>query len=390
MLAILGILGLVLLFLITRPFTILFHELGHAIPAIILTKEKVTIYLGSYGSAENSFRINIGMLEIYAKKSILWNSGLCIHSPNISFSGDVITTIGGALFTLIIGIVSTYLIIHFDAHGALKLIAAFFLLSAIFDLYINLTPDKEPIHIYNDCEVYNDGYRLKLLFSGKRFLVQYGKVTKIYDREDYNNAAILMEQLILKFPHVIHQAHLENLYSLLIESLVQIRDFKKALDINQIFIVKYSPSSEDYARSGLIKSYLGLGEESLIDYDKALSIDSENRFALCNKSFQLNLLSRYDEAIFYSNEALHYYPKCAYSYNNRGLAKIYLGRVEDGLKDLHYTIALDANYSYTYLSLGIYNLKMGDKQEALKQFKKAKMLDENTYQIDDHIKSIRI
>jgi hypothetical protein len=36
------------IFIITRFSTVLFHEVGHAIPALVFTKEKVIIYLGSY------------------------------------------------------------------------------------------------------------------------------------------------------------------------------------------------------------------------------------------------------------------------------------------------------------------------------------------------------
>jgi len=57
------LLSLILLVLLTRPLTVIFHELGHAIPAILLTKEKVTVYIGSYGDPKKSLRIKIGLLD---------------------------------------------------------------------------------------------------------------------------------------------------------------------------------------------------------------------------------------------------------------------------------------------------------------------------------------
>ena len=59
------ILGILTLVIITKPFTVLFHELGHAIPAMIMTKEGATIYVGSYGDQKQSFKIHIAGLEIW-------------------------------------------------------------------------------------------------------------------------------------------------------------------------------------------------------------------------------------------------------------------------------------------------------------------------------------
>jgi hypothetical protein len=47
-------LGLVVLGIV-RLSTLL-HELGHAIPMLLLTKQTVTIYIGSYADKRNSFR----------------------------------------------------------------------------------------------------------------------------------------------------------------------------------------------------------------------------------------------------------------------------------------------------------------------------------------------
>ncbi|MBK8341854.1 MAG: M50 family metallopeptidase [Bacteroidetes bacterium] len=47
-----------LLVFITRTFTVLFHELGHAIPAILMSKKAVTIYIGSYGDPKRAGILN--------------------------------------------------------------------------------------------------------------------------------------------------------------------------------------------------------------------------------------------------------------------------------------------------------------------------------------------
>jgi hypothetical protein len=71
-------LGLVL---ITRPVTVLLHELGHAIPAILLTRQKVTIYIGSHGDPKKSLKFKLGLLEGYFRYNPFdWNRGLCVPS----------------------------------------------------------------------------------------------------------------------------------------------------------------------------------------------------------------------------------------------------------------------------------------------------------------------
>jgi len=53
------------LVLLTRQLSVFFHELGHAIPALVLTKEKVTIYIGSFGDPNKSLKIPIVPLTIF-------------------------------------------------------------------------------------------------------------------------------------------------------------------------------------------------------------------------------------------------------------------------------------------------------------------------------------
>ncbi|MCH8904747.1 MAG: hypothetical protein IIA45_12645, partial [Bacteroidetes bacterium] len=85
--------------IILRPFTVLFHELGHGITALLLTKEKVTLYIGSYGDPKNSFKFSLGRLEFFIKYfSVLWEIGLCVHqSKNIPLNRQILITLFGPI-----------------------------------------------------------------------------------------------------------------------------------------------------------------------------------------------------------------------------------------------------------------------------------------------------
>jgi hypothetical protein len=72
----LSIIALVLLLGLAFFVTVTLHELGHAIPALLMTKDEVTIYIGSIGSPYNSFHLAIGRLEFYCKYRIARDSSI--------------------------------------------------------------------------------------------------------------------------------------------------------------------------------------------------------------------------------------------------------------------------------------------------------------------------
>ena len=68
-------------FLLARLLTVLLHELGHAIPAILLTQQQVTVYIGSYGDPKNTLKLNLGMMEIFFRYNFFaWRIGMCVSS----------------------------------------------------------------------------------------------------------------------------------------------------------------------------------------------------------------------------------------------------------------------------------------------------------------------
>src|ERR1041385_9467868 len=64
-----------------RPVVVLLHELGHALFATIIARQKIVIFLGSYGDKERSANVNFGVLEIwFTGNPFLWQYGLCVPS----------------------------------------------------------------------------------------------------------------------------------------------------------------------------------------------------------------------------------------------------------------------------------------------------------------------
>lgn len=141
MLFFLGLLAV--LRLVVWPLVILLHELGHAVPALLFTRARVTIYLGSYGDRDHSWRMQVGLLEIYWKKwSLYWSGGLCVPSSQnmTTAQQQVIMLLGGVLVSLAVAALGFYGALVFDLHGSVKLFMFMLTLFAAFTLVTNLVP----------------------------------------------------------------------------------------------------------------------------------------------------------------------------------------------------------------------------------------------------------
>jgi tetratricopeptide (TPR) repeat protein len=372
---------LALLVLITRPFTVLFHELGHAIPALLLTKERVTIYIGSYGDPSKSLNLNLGFLEIWFRfNPFAWRGGLCVPSaPNVSINRQIIYTLSGPLASFFIGCIACYLTFSFDLHGALKLFFVVFLGSTIFDLFVDLIPNKKRITLYSGSFAYNDGYSLQRLFYYKKFSKEYEQASHFYNQGRYADAAHLFNSILTKgFKD-------EHLFQLAIASYLQVGNYYCSKDLIDDLILRGNGTSDDYANAGFVYSQCELHNEALDFYDKSLQQNANNKLSLNNKGYTLNLLDRYAEAIPLFDKAIEIDKTFAYSYNNRGLSKIKIGKTNEGLEDIKQSFELDKDNSYAYRNLGIYHLDRGEFDEAYKLFIKSKELDPSTHMIDNLI-----
>ncbi len=200
---------------IIRPLTVLLHELGHAIPAILLTKEKVTIYIGSYQNPEKSLKLRFGrLLEIlFRYNPFAWRLGLCIPSAKeISINKQIVYTLTGTITSFILGGITCCITFSYDLQGFLKFFLIIFLALAIIDLLGNLIPDQNPIELPDGSVIFNDGYALKYLFKLKKLDNLYLNAVDMYNNQQYADAAT-------KFEQVLAHVETEEIFRLTIASL---------------------------------------------------------------------------------------------------------------------------------------------------------------------------
>lgn len=159
------LLGFVLL---VYPLLVLLHELGHAVPALLFTRARVAVYLGTYGDHDNSWRLRVGLLEIYLKKwTFFWSKGLCVpSSSDMTTTQQVLMTLGGVTVSLAIAVLGFYGALLFDWHGAVKLFLFLLTIFAVVTLITNLIPREY-------AGLASDGLLLKQLLTGKRLAATF-------------------------------------------------------------------------------------------------------------------------------------------------------------------------------------------------------------------------
>jgi hypothetical protein len=158
--------------LIVLPLLILLHELGHAVPALLFTKSSVTMYLGSHGESVNMWRIQIGSLEVYLKRSIFWRKGLCLYAgTGLSKAQQCVIILGGVMVSVLLAAFGFYGALAINLHGSVKLFMFLLFMYATFSVVTNLVPSRRG-------GIPNDGLLLKMLLLGDRPTVSFAPELK--------------------------------------------------------------------------------------------------------------------------------------------------------------------------------------------------------------------
>jgi tetratricopeptide (TPR) repeat protein len=380
------LINVAIFFLIVRPLTAFVHELGHAIPALLITRKKVSVYVGSYGDRRGSVRVNLGLLEIAFKyRPFKWLEGVCyVKSEGLSINKVIIYIICGPFASIVLALTGSYLAFTYDFHGFFKLVLVLFVASAIFDLFVNLVAHGSPVTLDDGSKSFSDGDQLRRLFYYKRIEKPYDEAIDLYNKHEYDKASSIFTSLIEK------DLGDEQIFRLNILSLIYTKNYSKALSIHHTMTSKYSLICSDYVNVGLIKSYLNKHDESLIYYEKALELEPENATALNNLGYEYLLKEHYDKAFDYLNKALSHQPEFSYALSNRGYCYIRTGKLEDGYKDLTIALSLDDKDADTYRNLGVYYGELNDYRKALEFFHKARELNNDVLWISGLIKDAEV
>lgn len=370
-----------------RMLVIIFHELGHAIAALIYSDEKVSVYIGSYGNPEKSFRFQIKRLECFIKYNVFaWKGGLCIpHGKNISWKSRIKITLFGPLTTLIIGSVAAASLLLFDTYSLPNILLFALAFSCGLDFIFNIIPRKTQIKLHNGSFANNDGKQLLHLWNIRNVYNSFHKASNHYMEKEYTEAAELFKNCIDEV------SKNKDVYKLTIASYLNAKNYEKAIALNKKYTELYESDFdlEDFVSIGVIEIYRENYTKAFELFEEALESTADNHIILNNCGYALGLLERYDEAIVYLDKAILIDETFAYAWNNRGYAKIMLGQLADGYSDLLKALQLDDQNSYAYFYLGIYHFQLKEYQKAFDFYKKAFDLDPKTHKIQEYIDEVK-
>ena len=150
------------------------------------------------------------------------------------------------------------------------------------------------------------------------------------------------------------------------DDLGAIKDFTNAIEINPY-------AAESYINRGL--SYRELGDYfgAMSDLSKAIELDSNfSEKAYYNRGYiRMSLVKDYEGAIEDFTKAIELNPKKSNAFNNRGLAKNYLGDYEGAIADFTKAIELNPSDAMHYSNRGIVKRASGNYKGAIEDYTKA-------------------
>jgi len=371
------------LVLMTRSLTTLVHELGHAIPSLLFTKEEVIICVGSYENLNKSTGFKLGRLTTFFTLNIFnWNSGLCLHKGVTTFLQNFLIILGGPLASLLLGLSLIYAVKHWQGEESLVVVVVFLLVSAIWDFISNIIPHEKPLVTHNGNIVYNDGRQLQLLLAQQRLPTDHQQAIELFRAGKYQAVVDVLKQAPLTN---LKTKELQRIY---VESLMQSDQVPEAEQQFYDFFGTTELKSPDFALIAAIKMRQNQYADALQAYDRAIYLDFTNPLLLNEKGLCHTNLADYKDAIVAFSKSILHNPDYYQSMVNRAYALIKMERLDLAERDLNSALALNPDYSKTYFCLGLLKKEAGKREEALTYLLKAEAMGFEHHGLDYYIAEV--
>ena len=366
-----------------RLLTTVIHELGHAIPALLLTKEKVTVYMGSHGNPEKSMQFHLGRLECFFKFNLFyWKGGLCVmHEKDISVRTSFIVTIFGPLLSLIVAGIGILILSMNEFGDVTKLVIFALIFSCVVDFLNNIFPNKDTITLHDGTFTNNDGMQLLTLLKFRKSYRKFQLGKHYLENSAFADAADTFEEG-LKFKN-----NEDVFYRLAIYANLMQQNFDKAKTLQDAFTKNCKDlfDTSDYINLSVIQSHFEAYDEVIISTSKVLEEDPNNTDVLNNRGYAYGMLDKHAEAITDLDKAITLEPEFAFAWNNRGFSKLKLGQLEEAYQDIDKSLKLDIENPYGYRNLGLYYFYKKDYQKALDLYQKANEINPKTVLLQEYI-----
>lgn len=367
--------------LMTRSITTLIHEMGHAIPSLLFTKEEVIICVGSYENLNKSKGIKLGRLTIFFTLNVFnWETGLCLHQGVTTFFQNFLIILGGPLASLLVGLGMVFWIKSGAIQESFVVVGVFLLVSALWDFISNIIPNKQPLVTHNGNIVYNDGYQLKRLLAKQRLPKYQQEALEKYQKREYREVLHL-----LKEESQLKDNRLQLAY---VESLLHMQQLEAAENTFYQYFGNLELKSFHYGLIARIKMEQQEHRNALQAYDRAIYLDFKNPLLLNQKGLCHISLAEYEEAVVAFSKSVLHNPDFYDSLANRGYAFIKLEQYQEAARDLAFALRLQPNYPKTFFYLGLLEKAEGRKEAALTYLTKAKEMGFQHHGLDYFIAEV--
>ena len=364
-------LGGLALMVFLRSFTTLVHELGHAIPALWFTQAPVEVYVGSYGSLDNSLSFSLGRLRFILRwNPFQWQLGMCRHQGDMPIWQHLIVLMGGPLASILLAGLGLVLIVFLSLSTTWLYIVALFAGGAVIDLVVNLSIYDRAILMHDGQRVYSDGYQIRDLLRVIGLPEQYWEAKAALERGELEQCKSLCVGLL---EDGYHQKKVYECYQ---EALLEEQDYEQFLLVYQEYKTHHRLLPWDFFRIADAYEQLGQLGQALRYFDHYLYLQFADSVARYRVGRIHSKQGDYTMALDNLNLALEIDPYHFPSLVLRAYCYLRQGQIEKaGLEleraQLSEEAAQSAELAYYQ---GLYFEKINRREDALNAFLQAQEL----------------
>lgn len=373
-LGIVWVLGIIFL----RSITTFFHEMGHALPALLFTKkEKVNVLVGTYGDISNCLQINLGRLALYLKLNVFnWRIGLCTHGQVKGLLPKLLVILGGPIASVLIGGIALYIILAKDFSQGWLIFGVLFFISAVFDFLVNIDPSHTPIKLYDGSVTYSDGAQLVNAIKYRDLPDAYYEAEQLFFKKEVEAARMICEALAKE------KIQGKPVYDLLIKCYIAQKSYVDALEFYESLKSVQKYSYIDFYQIGWLNLQIDRWDAALPYFDHCVYEKHDDANALSNRGYIRIQKGDYQKAEQDLLAATTYDPTNPAAWSNFGLLKVKNEELEAANTYLQKALLLAPEDPKVVYHWGLYYEAKRDYKNALAYFNKAKELGLTYHGID--------
>lgn len=356
-------------------FTTLVHEMGHAIAAYIYSKNRVVIYLGSYGDAKNSKQISLGRFDFLIKPNIFtWKGAMCSYLPEgITLKQSFIITLAGPIASLILALCVLAVILLKHPTGLWEPFFKIFCYWSLLVFLYNIFASPRAINLENGHTIDNDGAQMRKILHRINAPIELVDAENYFAEKKYKIALPILEKIIrdgTKSP---------DIYRMAITAHIKLKHYQEAnqLQKQQINLIG-NINTSDRTNMAILKCHIDGYDEGIKYCAHLLQLYGENITIYNIFGNALTETGRTEEALVYLDSALKVNPQFIEALITRAYTKIKLGMLEEANTDIEAAMAIDNTNPVVWRNSGLYNYHMWRYEQAIQCLEKALELDPET------------